>query len=119
MSTIESQIETYQQRYTHSKKLVGTMEYDGVAYFHNHHYRFLLRSPGDYQEWKGLKCCPSSRWWEKKMRTLHNAMLMANLIPWDVSPAHDELIKQVFGVDYPPCQKRRRRRGDNYYMCCE
>jgi hypothetical protein len=85
----------FQARYDASKASIGTNHYDGVAWFHNHEYRFVLRSPGDYQEFWQLKHAPRGAWWQRKYKAIHDGFLAAGLPTNGFSSEHTAIIGKV------------------------
>ena len=85
----------FQAAYDQDKARVGTRHFQGMAWFHAYAYRFVLRSPTAYQQMKGRKTCPASKWWTKKYQAIHHALLDAGLDVSGCSPAHTTIIEKV------------------------
>jgi len=66
-----------------------------MAYFHNYTYRHLLRSPGDYQEFKNLKTAPSSKWWDTKYQEIRTAFETAGFPLNGFSIEHTKIIDKI------------------------
>lgn len=66
-----------------------------IPYFHNYEYRHLLRSVGDYREFKKLKKSPSVKWWNNKYLQIKAAFEQAGLEVSGFSVKHTKLIEKI------------------------
>jgi len=81
-----------------NKNTKGKNEMKITKWFHNHEYRHLLRSPGEYQEFKGLKR-HNSVLFNKRYTELKKALKKASLDPSGFSKLHTAIIAKVFKFD--------------------
>ena len=72
---------------------IGTKHYQGLAWFHNYEYRHLLRSKGDYEEWKNVERPKKS--WNKLYKQIHDAFLKAGLETDGFSKEHTKIIERI------------------------
>ena len=91
---------TYTQEELNNYNKCGLIPYplknwDFIPYFHNYEYRHLLRSAGDYQEFKRLKKAPNQKWWNTKYLKIATAFEQAGLDPSGFSVKHTAIIEKI------------------------
>ena len=78
---------------------IGTKHYQGLAYFHNHSYRHILRR-GEYMEFvRNSKFSKANRSWNKSYKMIHDSFVAAGLKTDGYTEKHTEIIASVLGID--------------------